>query len=79
MRKCITVTGTIVDATAGRKPDGAGTRRTETRADGSKLILDLLNAGNKSAEDGNAVFEIICKFPVKLMLYRPAKRSTIRS
>ena len=71
MRKCITVTGTIVDATAGRKPDGAGTRRTETRADSSKLTPDLLNAGNKSAEDGNLVFETVCKFPVKRMEIHP--------
>ena len=66
-QKCITVTGTIVDATAGKQPDGV-----RHEADGDThgwLKLDagfenLLNAGNKSAEGGNLVFEIVCEFPV---------------
>jgi uncharacterized protein YraI len=64
---CITVTGTIVDATNGKKPDGV-----RHEADGDThgwLKLDprfenLLNAGNMSDEGGNMVFEIVCKFPV---------------
>ena len=64
---CISVTGTIVDATNGKKAD-----RVRHEADGDThgwLKLDppfenLLNDGNKSAEGGNLVFEIVCKYPV---------------
>lgn len=66
-QQCIAVTGTIVDATNGKKSDGV-----RHEADGDThgwLKLDsefesLLNAGNISAEDGNLVFEVVCKFPV---------------
>jgi uncharacterized protein YgiM (DUF1202 family) len=64
---CVTVTGTIVDATAGQRSDGV-----RHEADGDthgwlKLdpeFKDMLDAGNTSAEGGNMVFEIICRFPV---------------
>lgn len=64
---CITVTGTLVDATAGAQRDGV-----RHEADGDThgwLQVDpqfqsLLNAGNKSAEGGNLVFEIVCRYPV---------------
>lgn len=67
-QQCIAVTGTIVDATNGKKSDGV-----RHEADGDThgwLKLDsefesLLNAGNISAEDGNLVFELVCKFPVR--------------
>src|ERR1700722_18341055 len=66
-QQCISVTGTIVDATAGKKSDGV-----RHEADGDThgwLKVDpefenLLNAGNISDEEGNLVFEIVCKFPV---------------
>jgi hypothetical protein len=66
-QQCISVTGTIVDATAGKKPDGV-----RHEADGDThgwLKVDpefenLLNAGNISDEEGNLVFEIVCKFHV---------------
>ena len=66
-QQCTAVTGTIVDATNGKKSDGV-----RHEADGDThgwLKLDsefenLLNAGNLSAEDGNLVFEVVCKFPV---------------
>ena len=66
-QKCITVRGTIVDATNGRQQDGV-----RHEADGDThgwLKVDpefenLLNAGNTSAEGGNLVFEIVCEFPV---------------
>ena len=65
---CISVTGKIVDATKGKKPDGV---RHEGDGDTHGwLKLDpefenLLNSGNLSDEEGNLVFEIVCKFPVK--------------
>lgn len=66
-QQCIAVTGTIVDATAGKEPDGV-----RHEADGDThgwLKVDpefqkLLNAGNQNDEGGNLVFEIICRFPV---------------
>ena len=66
-QKCISVTGTIVNATGGKEPDGA-----RHEADGDThgwLKVDsqfqsLLNAGNNSHEGGNLVFEIICKYRV---------------
>lgn len=64
---CVAVTGTIVDASAGKQPDGV-----RHEADGDThgwLRVDpqfdnMLNAGNRSAEGGNLVFEIICRYPV---------------
>jgi hypothetical protein len=66
-QRCIAVTGTIVDATNGKEPDGV-----RHEADGDThgwLKLDaefqnLLSAGNISQEGGNLVFEVACKFPV---------------
>jgi hypothetical protein len=66
-QKCIAVTGTTVDATNGKNADGV-----RHEADGDthgwlKLDADftnLLNAGNLSDEDGNMVFEIVCKYRV---------------
>jgi hypothetical protein len=66
-QKCVAVTGTLVDATNGKRPDGV-----RHEADGDThgwLDLDppfkgMLNAGNMSDEGGNMVFEIVCKFHV---------------
>jgi hypothetical protein len=64
---CLAVTGTFVDATAGKEPDGV---RHEPDGDTHGwLKLDpefqgLVNAGNISDEGGNLVFEIVCKFSV---------------
>ena len=66
-QKCIAITGTTVDATSGKNADGV-----RHEADGDthgwlKLDADftnLLNAGNLSDEDGNMVFEIVCKYRV---------------
>lgn len=63
----IIATGVIVDATHGKRKDGV-----RKEADGDChgwLKLDagqeyLLNAGNKSDEGGNLVFEVVCMFPV---------------
>lgn len=69
-QQCIAVTGTIVDATADQRvhqPDGVrhegdGDTHGWLRVDPG--FENLLNAGNVSAEGGNLVFEIICRFPV---------------
>jgi hypothetical protein len=69
-QECIDVTGTIVDATAKQSTHHAdGTRHEKDGDTHGWLKVDhefenLLNAGNKSDEDGNLVFEIVCKFPV---------------
>lgn len=64
---CVAVSGTVVDATHGRKKDGV-----RHEADGDThgwLKVDpefekYLNAGNRDAEAGNLVFEVICQFRV---------------
>lgn len=72
---CIAVTGTIVDATNGREPDGV---RHEPDGDTHGWLKvdaqfqDLLNPGNISNEDGNLVFEIVCKFTVTQADAQPA-------
>lgn len=66
-QQCISVTGTIVDATNGREPDGVRHERdgdTHGWLNVDPEFQNLLNAGNMSDEGGNLVFEIICKFPV---------------
>jgi len=67
IQRCIAVTGTIVDASNGKWPDGV-----RHEADGDThgwLNVDsefknLLNAGNMSNEGGNLVFEIVCEFHI---------------
>jgi hypothetical protein len=65
--QCVAVTGTVVDATAGKESDGV---RHEPDGDTHGwLKLDpefqnLVNAGNISDEGGNLVFEIVCKYTV---------------
>ena len=64
---CATVTGTIVDATHGKRKDGV---RKEADGDCHGWIrLDAgqekyLNAGNMSDEKGNLIFEIVCLYKV---------------
>lgn len=66
-QQCVTVTGTIVDATNGKESDGV---RHEPDGDTHGWLKvdppfdNLLNAGNMNDEGGNLVFEIVCKFPV---------------
>jgi hypothetical protein len=65
--QCIAVTGTIVDATAGKEPDGVRHEPDGDTHGWLKLnpeFQNLVNAGNKSDEGGNLVFEIVCRFPV---------------
>jgi hypothetical protein len=67
---CIAVTGIIVDATATQSTHHADGVRHEKDGDTHGWLKvdsgfeNLLNAGNKSDEGGNLVFEIICRFPV---------------
>lgn len=69
-QECISVTGTIVDATASQtKKEPDGVRHEKDGDTHGWLKVDpefesLLNDGNKRDEGGNLVFEIICKFPV---------------
>lgn len=65
--KCASVTGTIVDATHGKRKSGVrreadGDTHGWLRLDGGQSIY--LNDGNLKAEDGNLVFEIVCFYPV---------------
>jgi len=67
---CISVTGIIVDATAKQsKHPAEGVRHEKDGDTHGWLKVDpgnesLLNQGNISDEDGNLVFEIVCRFPV---------------
>jgi hypothetical protein len=68
VHSCIAVTGVIVDATAGKEADGVRHERdgdTHGWLKPDPQFENLLNAGNRSAEGGNLVFEIVCRFPVK--------------
>ena len=64
---CISVTGTIVDATKGKRRDGLrhegdGDTHGSLKVDPEFALL--LNDGNRSNEGGNLVFEVICQFRV---------------
>ena len=66
-QQCMSVTGTIVDATNGKQPDGIRHEKDGDTHGWLKLdsgFENLLNAGNTSDEGGNLVFEIVCRFPV---------------
>ncbi len=66
-QQCMAVTGTIVDATNGKQADGVRHEKDGDTHGWLKLdaeFQNLLNAGNMSAEGGNLVFELVCKFPV---------------
>jgi hypothetical protein len=66
-QQCISLTGTIVDATAGKKSDGVrheGDGDTHGWLKVDPGFENLLNAGNISDEGGNLVFEIVCRFHV---------------
>jgi Bacterial SH3 domain len=75
MNSCVTVSGTIVDASNGRYADGV-----KHEADGDThgwLRLDpqfakLLNNGNMTQEGGNLVFEIVCHYAATQADARPA-------
>jgi hypothetical protein len=63
----VSVTGTIVDASGGSKPDGVRHEKDGDTHGWLKVdpeFQNLLNAGNTSYEGGNLVFEIVCRFRV---------------
>lgn len=67
LRDCVTVTGTVVDATDGKNRDGA---RHEADGDTHSWIaldpqyVDMVDGGDKTHEQGNLVFEIVCHYGV---------------
>jgi hypothetical protein len=75
---CLTVTGTIVDATAtqshhqpdGVRHEGDGDTHGWLRVD--PAFASLINAGNTSDEGGNLVFELVCHYSVTQADARPA-------
>ncbi len=75
---CLTVTGTMVDATANQSHRQADGVRHEGDGDTHGwLRLDpefatLINAGNQSDEGGNLVFEIVCHYTVKQADAKPS-------
>jgi hypothetical protein len=75
---CLTVTGTIVDATATQskhQPDGVrheGDGDTHGWLKVDPQFAALINAGNTSDEDGNLVFEIVCHYTVTQADAKPA-------
>lgn len=74
-QQCISVTGTIVDATNGAKADGVRHEAdgdTHGWLDVDPEFKDLLNQGNLTVEGGNLVFEIVCKFRVTQVDAKPA-------
>jgi hypothetical protein len=77
-QECIEVTGTIVDATATQsKHQTDGTRHEHDGDTHGWLKVDsgfenLLNSGNMNDENGNLVFEIICRFPITQTDAKPA-------
>ena len=75
---CVTVTGVLVDATAGEphhQPDGVrhepdGDTHGWLRVDSQ--FASLINPGNRSDEGGNLVFEIVCHYTVTQSDAQPA-------
>jgi len=67
---CVTITGTIVDATATQSHHQADGTRHEPDGDThgwlqvDAAFANLINAGNQSQMGGNLVFEIVCHFSV---------------
>jgi hypothetical protein len=68
LQNCVTITGTIVDATNHHEPDAVRHERDGDTHGWLRVdpqFANLINPGNTSAEQGNLVFEIVCHFPVK--------------
>ena len=80
LQDCVTVTGTIVDATANLSHHQADGVRHEPDGDThgwlkvDPAFVNLINAGNTSNEDGNLVFEIVCHYTVSQADAKPSCR-----
>lgn len=66
-KKDVTVTGTIVDATGGKRKSGVrregdGDCHGWMRVD--EKFRSMLNAGNRTHEGNSLVFEVVCLYPV---------------
>ncbi|HXI32534.1 MAG TPA: hypothetical protein VNH63_00490 [Gemmatimonadales bacterium] len=64
---CVTITGTIVDATSHHEPDGVRHERDGDTHGWLKVdapFAAAINGGNTSDEGGNLVFEIVCHYTV---------------
>lgn len=78
LQDCVTVTGTIVDATANMAHHQADGARHEPDGDTHGWLkvdpqfANLINAGNTSNEDGNLVFEIVCHYTVSQADAKPS-------
>lgn len=70
LQDCVTVTGTLVDATLQQSHRQADGVRHEKDGDThgwlkvDSAFASLINSGNTSDEGGNLVFEIVCHFTV---------------
>jgi len=75
---CVTVTGVIVDATAGQSHHHSDGMRHEPDGDThvwlrvDSQFADMINAGNTSDEGGNLVFELVCHYTVTQTDAKPA-------
>ncbi len=75
MNECVTVSGTIVDASNGRYHDGVkheGDGDTHGWLQLDPQFANLLNNGNMTQEGGNLVFEIVCHYAVTQADAKPA-------
>lgn len=67
LQNCVTITGTIVDATNHHEPDAVRHEKDGDTHGWLKVdpqFAGLINAGNTSDEAGNLVFEIVCHYTV---------------
>jgi len=77
LRQCVTVSGTVVDASGGRRADGV---RAEADGDAHGwLRVDssfswTLVGGNQLYQSGNLLYEAVCVFPVTQQDARSACR-----
>jgi len=78
LQDCVTISGTIMDATAPLAHHSADGVRHEPDGDTHGWLkvdpqfANLLNAGNQSDEGGNLVFEIVCRYHVTQPDAKPA-------
>ena len=75
LQDCVTITGTIMDASNHHEPDGVRHEKDGDTHGWLKVdpqFANLINAGNASDEDGNLVFEIVCHYKVTQLDAQPS-------